>query len=229
MPQVHEPLAQRTGVDGARFLCQTSVSWRGGPNPVVVTSAQARRREATRQAILDAAGAIISEKGLEGFTISEIAKQAGVNRSLVYHYYQNRDNLVTHAIDQIMSRYDTPETRLSGDAVARSARMYIEHPEIGRFIFQLLLSGRPLQRLGKRFTETLAHVDALKLQQIPHSVGDPTFGMIVLGLSQFAWSFSREELASVLGMSVEEADDRFVEEVRRVSELGLEAIFSTSE
>lgn len=196
---------------------------------MAVTSAPARRREATCQAILDATSELISEKGLDGFTITEIAKRAGINRALIYHYYQNRDNLLTHGIDHIMSRYDTPETKLSGDAVARNARMYIEHPEIGRCIVQLLLSGRPLLRLGERFTETLVHVELLKRQQVPGAVGDPTFGMIVLGLSQFSWSFSRRELANVLGMSVEEADDRFVEELRRVSELGLQSILSASD
>ena len=196
---------------------------------MVVKSTLARRREATCQAILDATSELISEKGLDGFTISEIAKRGGINRSLIYHYYQNRDNLLTHAINQIMSRYDTPETKLSGDAVARSARIYIEHPEIGRCIVQLLLSGRPLLRLGERFTETLAHVEHLMRQQVPHAVGDPTFGMIVLGLSQFSWSFSRKELASVLGISVAEADDRFVEELRRVSDLGLQSILSASD
>ena len=201
----------------------------GSADPVAVNSARVRGREATCRAILDATGEIIAERGLDGFTISDIAKHAGVNRALIYYYYQNRDNLVAHAIDQIMSRYDIPEAALGGDAVARSARMYIEHSEIGRLIFQLLLSGRPLLRLGERFTETLAHVELLKRQHAPDSVGDPTFGMVVLGLSQFAWSFSRRELASVLGMSVEEADDRFVEELRRVSELGLQSLLSTSE
>ena len=190
---------------------------------MATTSKGARGREATCAAILDATGEIISEIGITGFTISQVARRAGINRSLIYHYYQNRDNLVAHAIDRIMSRYDTPESTLSGDAVARSARMYIEHPEIGRFIFQILLSGNPLLRLGERFTDTLAHVELLRRQQVPDSAADFTFSMIVLGLSQMAWSFSRKELANVLGITVEEADERFVQEMRHVSELGLKS------
>jgi hypothetical protein len=52
--------------------------------------------------------------------------------------------------------------------------------------------------------------------------------MIVLALSQFSWSVAREELAAILEMPVEEADERFIEELRRVSELGLRELFSSS-
>lgn len=185
---------------------------------------QGTRREATCNAILDATTELIAEKGIEGFTISEVARRGDVNRALIYHYYQNRDNLVTHAIDRLMSRFDTPETQLSGDAVARSARMYIEHPEIGRFVFQLLLSGRPLLRVGERFTNTIAHVELLQRQLAPDSDEDPTFGLVMLGLAQLSWSIARKELASVLGLTVEEADNRFVEELRRVSDISLQSL-----
>lgn len=182
----------------------------------------------TCQKILNATLQLISEAGLEGFNISDVAKRAAVNRSLIYYHYKDRHDLITSAIDSLMTLVDTPETMLSGDAVVRSARMYISHPEIGRLIFQLLLSGHPLERLGQRFANTLKHVEVMKGQQAPASVGDATFGMVTLGLAQLSWSFSRDQLASILGMSVEAADDRFVEELRRVSELGLEALFAES-
>lgn len=181
-------------------------------------------REATCNAILTATAAIITEKGLDNFTISEIGRRAEVNRSLIYHYYENRENLITHAVDWIMERYNITTSKLSGDAVAQNARIYIEHPEIGRFVFQLLLSGRPLLRLGERLRENLAHVEELKRQQFPNADEDSTFSMVILALSQYAWSFSRQEIANVLGMSVEEADERFLEAQRQLSELGLEKL-----
>ena len=193
---------------------------------MVATPTRTHNRQATCDAILDATVEIITEKGLDGFTISEIARRAEVNRALIYHYYQNRENLITHAIDRIMERYNVPETGLSGDAVARSARSYIEHPEIGRFVFQLLLSGRPLLRLGERLREQIAHVELLMRQQFPDadSDEDPAFSILILAASCFAWSFARHELANVVGLSVEEADDRFVREISRMSELGLQAL-----
>jgi AcrR family transcriptional regulator len=187
-------------------------------------TARTHDREATCNAILDATGEIISEKGLDGFTISEISRRANVNRALIYHYYQNRENLVTHAIDRIMERNNIAETSLSGEAVARNARNYIEHPEIGRLVFHLILSGRPLLRLGERLHEQIDHINELMKRQFPNAEEDPTFTTLILAFSCFAWSFAREELADVLGLSLEEADDRFVNEISRVSEVGLQQL-----
>lgn len=193
-----------------------------------MTTAPARthNRQATCDAILNATAEIITEKGLDSFTISEVARRGKINRALVYHYYQNRENLITHAIDRIMERYNVAETSLSGDAVARSARSYIEHPEIGRFVFQLLLSGRPLLRVGERLQEQIAHVKQITHEQFPDAdVGDSTtFSVLILAAACFAWSFAREELASIVGMDVKEADDRFVESISSLSELGLMAL-----
>ncbi len=193
-----------------------------------MTTAPARthNRQATCEAILAATAAIITEKGLDNFTISEIGRRAEVNRALIYHYYQNRENLITHAVDWIMERYNIPESSLSGDGVARTARSYIEHPEIGRFVFQLLLSGRPLLRIGERLKEQIAHVELLMHQQFPEADADTdsAFSVLILAASCYAWSFARQELADVIGLSVEEADDRFVRAVSRTSELSLQAL-----
>ena len=197
---------------------------------MVTTQPRTHNRQATCDAILDATAEIITEKGLDGFTISEIARRAEINRALIYHYYQNRDNLITHAIDRIMERYNIPETSLSGEGVARSARSYIEHPEIGRFVFQLLLSGRPLLRIGERLQEQIAHVELLMHQQFPDADAgtdtgaDAAFSVLILAASCYAWSFAREELAGIIGLSVEEADDRFVRAVSRISDLSLKAV-----
>ena len=193
---------------------------------VTTTPKRTHNRAATCDAILEATGAIIVEKGLDGFTISEIARRADVNRALIYHYYQDRENLITHAINRLMDRYDTQETSLSGEAAARSARRYIEHPEIGRLVFQLLLSGRPLLRVGERLREVIANVELLMGQQFPDTdkEDDPSFSVLILAASCFAWSFARVEMAGIVGLSVEEADERFVRAISRMSDLGLQAI-----
>ena len=53
---------------------------------------------------------------------------------------------------------------------------------------------------------------------------DPSFSILILAATCYAWSFSRHELARVIGLSVEEADDRFVRAVSRMSELSLKAV-----
>lgn len=192
-------------------------------------STSARKREATCNAILEATGALIAEKGIDGFTISEVARRGKINRALIYHYFQNRDNLVVQAIDHIIRRSEEGEASVDADSVERSVRMYIQHPEVARFFFQLLLTGRPLLRLGERITDTIAAVEQYKREQAPDSSHDIAFGLLVLVLAQMAWPFSREEFARLLGVSVEEADERFIAQLRWATDLAVQAMNSHPE
>ena len=183
-----------------------------------------RNREATRAAILDATGELIAEKGLDGFTISEIARRSSVNRSLIYHYFNNRDDLIVHAVDRIITRNEDGQTDLSAESVEQSLRMHIEHPEVARVFFQFLLTGRPLLRLGERITDTIDVLKNAQHQSAPDSTYDAAFPFIILVLAQMSWPFSRAEMAGLLGMDVEEADERFIAAIRWATELSIKAM-----
>ncbi|MEM8849100.1 MAG: TetR/AcrR family transcriptional regulator [Pseudomonadota bacterium] len=47
-----------------------------------------------KQALVDAALALIEEKGPTGFTLSEAAKRAGVTPAAVYRHFQGREDLI---------------------------------------------------------------------------------------------------------------------------------------
>jgi AcrR family transcriptional regulator len=187
-------------------------------------SAFARRREATCNAILDATGQLIAEKGVDGFTISEVAQRGGINRALIYHYFKNRDNLVVQAIQHILARYDAVRPPLGPEAMEQTARMYIEHPEIGRFFFQMLLTNRSLGALDQRMVQAIEHLERLRREQAPASSFDPTFAIVIIVLVQLSWSFARDELARLLGIPTAEADRRFIAQLRRATEIGLRAL-----
>jgi AcrR family transcriptional regulator len=189
-------------------------------------STSTRKREATCNAILEATGAFIAEKGIDGFTISEVARRGKINRALIYHYFQNRDNLVVQAIDHIIRRSEEGEADVSADSVERSVRMYIQHPEVARFFFQLLLTGRPLLRLGERITDTIAMLEQYQREHAPDSSHDIAFGLLVLVLAQMAWPFSRKEFARLLGVSVKEADKRFIAQLRWASDKAIQTMSS---
>jgi AcrR family transcriptional regulator len=64
------------------------------------TSASSRRRqpkgdkrERTRAALLEAARALVREKGYERTTINEVAKRAGMTTGAIYGNFKNRDEL----------------------------------------------------------------------------------------------------------------------------------------
>lgn len=50
-----------------------------------------------RQALIDAALELITEKGPTGFTLSEAAKQAGVTPAAVYRHFEGREDLIAEA------------------------------------------------------------------------------------------------------------------------------------
>lgn len=52
-----------------------------------------------REALLQAAVAVIGESGLRGLTIREVARVAGVSHGLVVHHFGKREALITEALD----------------------------------------------------------------------------------------------------------------------------------
>lgn len=178
-----------------------------------------RNREATRTAILDATGELIAEKGLDGFTISEIARRCSVNRSLIYHYFKERENLIVETIGHIMARYEDVEPDGGGDAIERNLRMHIDHPEIARAIYHMLLDENRLPAIWPRLQSTIQALETMRRQG--DSSFDPTFIAILLSLPQLSWAFSRREFARLLGMTVDEADKRFIASMRLLTELAL--------
>lgn len=53
-----------------------------------------RDKVKTRQKILDTAKKIFAEKGFDGARVDEIAKQADVNKSLIYYYFDSKKEIL---------------------------------------------------------------------------------------------------------------------------------------
>ncbi|MEX2160110.1 MAG: TetR/AcrR family transcriptional regulator [Dehalococcoidia bacterium] len=183
-----------------------------------------RKREATQTAILDAAVALVVEKGIDGFTLSAVAQRGKINRALIYHYFHDRENLVFQAIRHIVQRYEETKPPGGPDAAERSARMHIDHPEIGRFFFQLLLTNRPMPPLSRRMVAAIEALNKLKAANAPDSPYDPEMSVMTGWLAQLSWSFARTEIARLLGMTVEEADRRFIASMRLAGKHNMEQI-----
>ena len=178
-----------------------------------------RRREAACNAILDATSQIIAEKGLDSFTISEIGRKAHINRALIYHYFGDRKNLVTRAIDHIMRPYEPIGPEEGIESLKRAARMHVEHPEISRIFFQMLLDGRRLDFVGQKLLKAKEALERLPGDQASAGAPDPIFVAIITMLTQTSWSFARKEFSRLLNISVEEADERFVAQLVRSVDL----------
>jgi TetR/AcrR family transcriptional regulator, repressor for neighboring sulfatase len=60
---------------------------------------QAVGRDEVMAAVIDVAGQLFSQRGIEQVTIREIAKAAGVNHALVHRHFETKENVV-HAVLQ---------------------------------------------------------------------------------------------------------------------------------
>jgi TetR/AcrR family transcriptional regulator len=64
----------------------------------------ADRSAETRDRILDAAVREFSENGLAGARTEQIAAAAGVNKALLYYYYESKDKLYAAALEMVSAR-----------------------------------------------------------------------------------------------------------------------------
>src|SRR5918997_1851320 len=98
-----------------------------------------RDPQATRQALLTAAIAEFAAKGPAGARVDEIARRAGVNKQMVYHYFGNKDDLFRAALEEVYGRIrtreralnltDLPPVRAMESLVGFSFDYLAEHPE----------------------------------------------------------------------------------------------------
>lgn len=56
---------------------------------------QQEEKEQRRQTIIDAAESVLTEKGPEAMTMSDIAEEARLSRSLLYVYFEDMDDIIT--------------------------------------------------------------------------------------------------------------------------------------
>lgn len=65
-----------------------------------ISSGPFRKKSRTMNKLILAVGEVIQEKGYSGLNISNISKKAGVDRKLVYTYFNSLDNLIETYIKQ---------------------------------------------------------------------------------------------------------------------------------
>jgi AcrR family transcriptional regulator len=131
-----------------------------------------RDPERTQASILAAATAEFTAKGLNGARVDEIARRAGVNKRMIYHYFGDKEGLYLAALEAAYTNIRTAERglRLSDKDPVEGMRelvlftwnYFIEHPEF-------------LSLLG---TENLHRATYLKKSKKIRELHSPLIGMI---------------------------------------------------
>jgi AcrR family transcriptional regulator len=122
------------------------------PKPTAaVVELRTRDAERTQQAILQAATQEFAQSGLGGARIDAIAERAGVNKRLIYYYFENKEGLFLAVLEQTYTRIRDAEQLLHladlkpADAVRGlidfTWNYFLEHPE-----FLSLLNSENLHR-----------------------------------------------------------------------------------
>jgi TetR/AcrR family transcriptional regulator len=103
-----------------------------------------RDSEQTKARIIDAATREFARKGYDGARVDAIAEEALVNKTTIYHYFENKEALfilvLEHAYAQIRSRQNDIEIRgMDPEAglrklVESTARIWAEVPEFNQLL-----------------------------------------------------------------------------------------------
>lgn len=129
---------------------------------------QDERREATREAILNAAVALLAERGIAATTLADVATRAGVSKGALTHHFDAKDTLLDAVLDRVGNTLTTtlttswdpnlpPFPRLRA-AIHGALALPSEHAAELRVLSSLLAEGTHDPRLG---SATRRHLDAL--------------------------------------------------------------------
>ena len=138
------------------------------------------------RAIICAAGqALFAERGFAGTTIRQIAKQAGVNSGLLYHYYSNKETLylslletsvseIVVQVENIAASLDTPEEKIRQIVRAFLAH-YQAHPQSFHLIRRAVDEHSPAaQALAQNWlSRCFTAIDAITTEGVQHGLFRP--------------------------------------------------------
>jgi len=95
------------------------------------------REKLTREKVIEAALGIMDTEGLEAVSMRRVAREVGVEAMSLYHYVEDKDDLLQGVCDRVMAGFEFPsEVGEWADrcrAVARSWRQVLQaHPDVMR-------------------------------------------------------------------------------------------------
>lgn len=102
--------------------------------PAAAAQQPTRRFQEKRALVLDAASALINEKGAAGMTLAAVAEAVGLNTASVTYYFKRRDDLALAAFHHALERIEAMVAAAAGEATpqARVRRYLAQHIELQR-------------------------------------------------------------------------------------------------
>jgi len=152
--------------------------------------------DTTRNKIIASAKELFLEKGFDGVSINSIAKLAQVNKTLIFHHYQDKINLWQAVKAHIMSvehhvpQYDTSSAKEYFESVLNYRfKLYATNPDLARLVIWQQVSDEHEALIGNHYCSPNNWLADIKLLQecgeIVQSI-DPELIMLFLIYSSHA-------------------------------------------
>jgi TetR/AcrR family transcriptional regulator len=120
---------------------------------------QRRNAEQTREKILEEGTVVFAERGPDATTVELLARKAGVNRRMLYHYFGSKEGLYQAVIRRAYEELSSAEVELAHmllpaeELLEKMIRAYYGflagHPEVVRLLtWENLRRGRAARELG---------------------------------------------------------------------------------
>lgn len=165
---------------------------------------------------------MLEEQGvLSGINLNEVAKAAGVNRTLVYHHFGTRRGLLRSAIKhelrkrQVQTRTPAEPMRL-GARVVHGLRALLGGGSSLRLTALLHLDGSTAPRLMPNAENTLLQLERDRALGLTPDIDDLPALHASYAAGVYGYALFREVFARDLGIPVEELDERVLAQFERL-------------
>lgn len=134
-----------------------------------------RDPDATRRKLLDAAREEFSDKGIDGARVDAIAARAGVNKQLVYYYFESKDGLFRALLrDRLAAPKGVPADDCSstGERMAAAARLHFEDPDHVRLLMWEALEAGPHGTVAEEEARTARYQELVDRVRAAQEAGE---------------------------------------------------------
>ncbi|MGE5397501.1 MAG: TetR/AcrR family transcriptional regulator [Chitinophagales bacterium] len=183
----------------------------------------------SRKKILQAAEEVFSEKGFDGARVDEIARRSGVNKALLYYYFQNKESILDELRRRSMEDMIHSREQLLG---------HLEQPTFADLVMSFQMSRDFLENhraaLNVVLLEAFKQDSKMSLPEFLTPVLDNVMSLIdrwgqsqvdrsktMLEILYFVlipnilFAVTGDQSASVVGLSADGARDAFTELLRK--------------
>jgi len=127
---------------------------------------KSQKTELTKERIIDAAISEFGEKGYEGSTINNICNNSCISKGLIYHNYENKDDIYMHCVEYTLNAFvDFMKAQEIKDDMQKYMdlryRFFNENNLLRRVFFEAVL--QPPKHLELRIKELKKYLDDMNL------------------------------------------------------------------